>query len=121
MACKRFLSFNPPKTNTKPQAKEKTKTKSTLKFEEIVSKASNDPTNDLRAYKVAAHNAMDRLWWRKGKKSRDKVYSWLASELGLAKDKCHISFFDIDTCKRVIELCIKRQEMITNKQKLEKS
>lgn len=66
----------------------------------------------LRNAKMAAHAAFDPLW--KWKSRRDRVgsqearraaYSWLASNLGIQKDFCHIGMFDTETCGRVVELC----------------
>ena len=58
-----------------------------------------------------AHRALDRLW-RRGPMPpglardhlRSLAYLWLADQLGLTRDECHISRFDIPMCRRVIEL-----------------
>jgi len=36
---------------------------------------------------------------------RKKAYSWLASRLGLEFDKTNIGEFDLEMCKRVVEVC----------------
>ncbi len=63
----------------------------------------------LRAAKVAAHNAFDRLW-KPGKFNRfgrrKDAYRWLAGEMGLAISDTHIGEFDVDQCLRVRELCM---------------
>jgi len=59
---------------------------------------------ELRKYKMAAHTALDFLW-QGGKMSRGKAYRLLARKLSLYPDECHIGMFDVDTCKRVIEIC----------------
>jgi hypothetical protein len=68
--------------------------------------------SELRGWKVRAHAAFDPLWMRKRKReqiskkaARNAGYAWLAKELGIPRDQCHIGLFDVDACKRVIELC----------------
>lgn len=70
---------------------------------------------ELREWKIKAHAVFDPLWKRKMQqgfsktKSRHKAYTWLASELGIRYRDCHIGFFDVDTCKSVVEICSKYQ------------
>ncbi len=64
----------------------------------------------LRRARVLAHEALDPLWQAKMDKhkvsnARDLAYKWLARELGLTKDECHIGRMDLETCNRVVELC----------------
>lgn len=73
--------------------------------------------SELRYYKKLAHAHFDPLWKRKlairikergkYKKSwaRGSGYKWLGEQLGLKLEDCHIGMFDIETCKKVIELC----------------
>jgi hypothetical protein len=65
-----------------------------------------------RALRYEAHKVFDPIWRRKSHKqglatgfARKKAYRWLARELGLDVDECHIGFFDAATCRRVIALC----------------
>lgn len=67
---------------------------------------------ELREWKKKAHAAFDPLW--KGKMRRDNCskgkarkagYTWLAKQLGIPFDECHIGMFDVDMCKRVVEVC----------------
>lgn len=58
----------------------------------------------LRAAKSTAHHAFDALW-RDGRQSRTAAYKWLAKQLGLKSEDCHIGMFDIAMCERVIALC----------------
>ena len=67
---------------------------------------------DLRKAKSAAHAAFDPMW--KAKMRRDQVkkheargaaYAWLSREMNLHPDDTHIGMFDIDQCRRVLELC----------------
>lgn len=59
---------------------------------------------ELRAAKSRAHAAFDPMW-KDGGMPRGKAYAWLARQLGIPKEQCHIGEFDVDTCRRVVELC----------------
>lgn len=61
----------------------------------------------LRKAKSQAHAAFDPLW-RDGEMDRNQAYAWLAGELGIEPEDCHIGEFDVDTCKRVVALVIQR-------------
>lgn len=64
---------------------------------------------ELRAAKMRAHFAFDRLW--KARRAlgvldaRSKAYKWLTAMLGIERKDCHIGLFDVQTCERVIALC----------------
>jgi hypothetical protein len=66
---------------------------------------------ELRKAKMAAHAAFDRLWKAKialgsqKKRARGAGYQWLADQLGIPADQCHIGMFDAETCRRVVEIC----------------
>lgn len=67
---------------------------------------------ELRIAKMRAHAAFDPLWKKrtdnkhlKKHKSRAKAYSWLSETLGIPSEHCHIGMFDVEVCKRVIEVC----------------
>ena len=62
----------------------------------------------LRVAKMEAHAAFDPLWRGKAKGERGRAYGWLAGELGLSSDECHIGMFDVETCRRVVEACARR-------------
>lgn len=64
---------------------------------------------ELREAKKAAHAAFDPLWQRNDGMSRTRAYRWLAESLGLTLAKAHIGMFDVDQCRRVVELCEARQ------------
>jgi hypothetical protein len=57
-----------------------------------------------RMLKVAAHASFDPLW-KNGLKSRSAAYAWLAKQLGIAVEDCHIGQFDEAQCRRVVEIC----------------
>jgi hypothetical protein len=47
--------------------------------------------------------------WESGDMTKDQAYAWLAGELGIAEiNHCHIGWFDVDTCNRVVEVCTRR-------------
>lgn len=58
---------------------------------------------ELRRAKSAAHAAFDPLW-KTGSMSRAQAYSWLAKELGVAPQNCHIGMFNVDQCRAVVSL-----------------
>lgn len=72
---------------------------------------------ELRNWKQKAHAAFDPLWKRKIEIMREQygryakftarrdAYQWLAGKLDLPAEKCHIAMFDVETCKRVVDLC----------------
>jgi hypothetical protein len=73
---------------------------------------------ELRKWKLAAHAAFDPLWKRKLEKrraergaeykkayARGSAYKWLAEQLGVSREECHIGMFDVATCRRVVALC----------------
>lgn len=61
---------------------------------------------ELRRAKSQAHAAFDPRW-KMRTMSRSKAYAWLARELGLPVDRTHIGDFDVETCRRVVEICRK--------------
>lgn len=72
---------------------------------------------ELREWKRKAHDAFDPLWKarrRKQKKiQRERAYKILARMLKLAPEMCHIGQFDVETCKRVIDLIPQLQKEIS--------
>ena len=70
----------------------------------------------LRTMKSKAHEYFDPLWKKRvfaRKKSlsynRTKAYQWLAEQLDLPESKCHIGLFDVDMCRKVMDVCSKKQ------------
>jgi len=64
-------------------------------------------TAELRKAKQEAHVAFDSIW-RHGDLPRWEAYKWLAKELNIPADTCHIGQFDTSQCRRVIEICNRR-------------
>ncbi|KUE88916.1 hypothetical protein ASL20_09855 [Cupriavidus necator] len=45
--------------------------------------------------------------WQSGSMTRDEAYVWLAGALGIAiSEECHIGWFDVQTCQRVMAMCL---------------
>lgn len=62
---------------------------------------------ELRKAKQAAHAAFDPLW-RSKTMSRKEAYQWLASQLGISPQNCHIGMMDVDSCKSVVAVMAAR-------------
>jgi hypothetical protein len=61
---------------------------------------------DLRRIRSLAHRAFDPLWNEARNESRRRAaYSWLADQLGIPSNQCHIGQFDVETCKKVLDVC----------------
>lgn len=63
---------------------------------------------ELRQAKIEAHAAFDQLWKSTtpaGTFDRSGAYKWLAEQLGISRDDCHIGMFDVEMCRRVVEVC----------------
>jgi hypothetical protein len=67
--------------------------------------------DELREWKKQAHYYFDKLWRAKIAQgltkghARGKAYKWLASQLGITGQETHIGWFDVDKCKKVVEVC----------------
>lgn len=59
----------------------------------------------LRKAKQRAHAAFDPLWIGSPGSKRRKWYSWLAIQLDIPREECHIGMFDEAMCARVVEVC----------------
>ena len=60
---------------------------------------ANKPTRKAR---TAAHAVFDEVWKSKAM-SRSDAYVWLASQLKLTAEQCHIGMFDSKTCWAAVE------------------
>lgn len=65
---------------------------------------------ELRALRVKAHAAFDPLW-QSGSMSRSRAYAWLAGQMDVEVRDCHIGMFNVEQCRRVIEICSTNQEV----------
>jgi hypothetical protein len=59
----------------------------------------------LAQARVRAHAAFDPKW-QSGLMTRSEAYTWLALQLGVPRAECHMLRFDIETCNKVIALCV---------------
>jgi len=73
--------------------------------------------DELRYWKKQAHAAFDPIWkerferknkidpkYKKGM-ARGGRYKRLSQEMNLTRAECHIGMFDVDQCKKVVQLC----------------
>jgi hypothetical protein len=58
--------------------------------------------DELRYYKKKAHEAFDKHWHNQYE--RLKQYKELSKKMGLPIEEAHIGMFDVEQCKKVIEL-----------------
>lgn len=82
-----------------------------------VHKHNNQPLGtlanaELRAARKKAHSYFDPLWRCKMQRysftvsqARKPAYEWLAVQMGLSFDECHIGEFDIEQCNQVMRIC----------------
>lgn len=60
---------------------------------------------DLRKARNEAHKLFDKLWKNPTRiMTRYEAYKWLANKMGLKIEETHIAWFEIEQCKKVIEL-----------------
>lgn len=59
----------------------------------------------LRRARQRAHRAFDPMW-QSGQVTRTEAYLWLAQQMGLSINECHIGMFDEDQCDQVVILCV---------------
>lgn len=67
---------------------------------------------ELRKWKSRAHSLFDPLWKTRTMR-RKEAYAWLAQSLGISAANCHIGMFDVDQCKRTVEVCATRKDGVT--------
>lgn len=59
---------------------------------------------ELRRARQGAHAAFDPIW-KSGRMKRNAAYSWLTEQIDIRRSDCHIGMMDVETCKRVVEVC----------------
>ena len=59
---------------------------------------------ELRFWKSEAHAWFDPIW-QSGKMTRTKAYLWLADQLRIDGEDCHIGMMDVAMCKWIVQLC----------------
>lgn len=71
---------------------------------------------ELRELKMIAHRWFDPIAkeglineiysvYMTGTTTRAKAYDWLAAQMGIKPEYCHIGMFDADECREVIRIC----------------
>lgn len=58
---------------------------------------------ELRKWKQLAHAAFDPPW-KAGAVKRSHAYIWLSVKMGIPLNDCHIGRFNVDQCRRVVEI-----------------
>lgn len=60
---------------------------------------------ELRYWRRLAHAAFDPLW-QSGAfyRRRNAAYSWLSEKMALSKEETHIGMFDVEACKKLINI-----------------
>lgn len=61
---------------------------------------------ELRAARIEAHTALDRLWRtaKNKRKAREAAYAFLGNEMGLRAEQCHIGKFNLAQCADVVRI-----------------
>ena len=62
---------------------------------------ADHPTREARK---RAHRKFDPVW-QKGHMTRKEAYAWLATELNMTAEECHISKFTIHACSQTVDAC----------------
>lgn len=57
--------------------------------------------------KIAKTGLINKIWneFIPDISNRNKAYLWLSKQMGIDKERCHIGMFDVEQCKKVIEIC----------------
>ncbi len=63
---------------------------------------------ELRKAKSKAHAVFDPIWRNRKLMKRSEAYKWLAESLAIDRSECHIGMFNLDMCKRVVDLVINK-------------
>lgn len=59
---------------------------------------------ELRMARLQAHAVFDQLW-KYGAMTRTSAYKWLANQMAMTRNQCHIALFDLEQCKQAIKIC----------------
>lgn len=62
---------------------------------------------ELRTWKQHAHSNFYPIW-KSGSMNRRDAYTWLADEMNLDLKRCHIGMFNVEQCKRVVQIIAAR-------------
>ena len=71
---------------------------------------------ELRFARKEAHRLFDPIWKNRvyhdrvpQREARTDAYAWLAEQMGLPRDHCHIGSMDLEACRRAIYICKARK------------
>ena len=59
---------------------------------------------ETRQARIQAHDVFDPIW-KTGRLTRTEAYAWLAAELRIDREKCHISMFGTELCRQTVRVC----------------
>lgn len=62
----------------------------------------------LRGLRKKSHAYFDPIW-KCGHLDRTEAYEWLASQLGISVEQCHMGLMNEDQCRKTIEVCKARE------------
>ncbi|MCK5662505.1 MAG: hypothetical protein KAI17_03415 [Thiotrichaceae bacterium] len=62
---------------------------------------------ELRTYRSELHALFDPQWKNAipKQKVRSELYHWLAGELSLPVEKCHMAYFNLEEAKQALQIC----------------
>ena len=63
-----------------------------------------EPGSALAKARMAAHAAFDPIW-RSGRMSRSEAYRWLAYNIGVPVEYCHMQMLTEEMCAKVVAVC----------------
>jgi hypothetical protein len=74
---------------------------------------------------MLAHALFDVFWkaaivhrgWKKGR-ARGAAYAWLAEQMGIPPEECHIGMFDLDRCAKAIDILEAKHFQIRTKERV---
>lgn len=58
-----------------------------------------------RQARINAHTDFDALWSQLGRDKRSVAYGWLAEQLSLTPDECHMGEMNRNQCDEVVTVC----------------
>ena len=61
-------------------------------------------TPEIREARKRAKSAFNPIW-QNGRMKRGAAYAWLAEQLGIPKNECHIGWSGIEQCERIVAIC----------------
>lgn len=65
------------------------------------------PKSPLAQARAEAHSIFDQLW-KSGEMTRTEAYRWLAEQLRIPYERCHMLQFDEYLCQQVVKVCVLR-------------